>query len=736
MGMTKSKAEKLIFKGVVQGVGFRPTVYRVATELGIHGYVLNKGSEVEVVVDRDADQFIAEVRRQLPAIASIHDIHREPESRSFSEFKILHSRTGEKDSLIPVDTAICQDCLHDLFEEGNRRYRYPFTNCTVCGARYSITKGVPYDRERTSMDAFPLCAECEREYTDVMNRRYHAQTISCPRCGPQYILYDSTKKSLGSMDAVERFARMLDAGRIGVVKSWGGMHLCCSLQELHRFRKWYGRPQKPFAIMVRDVATAERYAEMTQDDRQLLESSARPIVVMKKRDEELVAPGLDSIGVFLPYTGLQVLLFSELQQDALVMTSANFPGEPMIIDNDKAFSLGADMYLLHNRQIPVRVDDSVIRLWTGRRFFLRKSRGFVPNTIPVPYKDKILSVGAGENSTGSLSVDGRMLTTQYIGNVEYYEAAEFLEQSLQHLMDLFVRKPGLDGVALDLHPGYASRAVAQRFSETYHAPTLEVQHHFAHAASLLVDAGVERSIVLALDGLGYGEDGSFWGSEVLDSELSGYARVGHLRPFPLIGGDQATKDPRRLVYAIFKELGIEKEFSGKNAEMLQKVAGRSPVTCSMGRYLDALSCYLGVCRTRTYSGEPAMKLEPYLATGRPRYKFTAPVSGDSIDAVEVFRQLDELVDAKTLSESKKADLAYSAVHAMVQELVGLGIERAREERVQTIGLTGGVSYDLPIVSMIEHMVTEAGLSLLVHNRVPNGDGGISVGQNAVTGTLL
>ncbi len=616
--MTKKTAEKLIFKGVVQGVGFRPTVYRAAVGLGVHGYVVNKGSEVEVVVDRNADRLIAELLRRLPAIAVIDEIIRESDSRSFSEFRILHSRSGEKESLIPVDTAICQECLHDLCAAGNRRYRYPFTNCTVCGARYSIAKGVPYDRERTSMDRFPLCAECQREYMDVEDRRYHAQTISCPRCGPRYTLYDSRRKSLGSKDAVMRFAGFMDAGKIGVVKSWGGMHLCCTLSELPRFREWYGRPQKPFAIMVRDVKVAERYAEMSLGDRRLLESSMRPIVVMAKKDGERVSPGLDSIGIFLPYTGLQVLLFSALRTDALVMTSANFPGEPMIIENEKAFSLGADVYLLHNREIPNRVDDSVVRLWNGHRFFLRKSRGYIPDVLPVKFKEKVVGVGAGENSTGALSVDGRLISTQYIGNVEYDEAAVFLEQSLRHLMGLFLGRPRLDGVALDVHPGYASRGVAKGLADEFHVPLIEVQHHWAHAASLLVDQGVDRSVVLAVDGLGYGEDGTFWGGEVLDAELSGYARVGRLRPFPLIGGDQATKDPRRLVFAVFEQLRMEKEFSGEQAAMLRRVMVRSPQTCSMGRYLDALSCYLGVCRMRTYSGEPAMKLEPFLAAGKPR----------------------------------------------------------------------------------------------------------------------
>ncbi len=734
--MVKKTAEKLILKGVVQGVGFRPTVYRVASMLGLHGYVVNTGSEVEVVVDRDADRFLSELRRELPSIAVILEVRRQPDTRSFTDFRILHSKSGEKDSLIPADTAICPDCLRDLGDASNRRFGYPFTNCTVCGARYSIVTGVPYDRERTSMDQFPLCVDCRREYTDVSDRRYHAQTISCPRCGPRYTLYDSKRRSLGSQKTVERFTQALEDGRIGVVKSWGGMHLCCTLDELRRFRTWYGRPQKPFAIMVKDADAAGRYAEMSEEERRLLSRGARPIVVMKKKRGDLVAPGLDSIGVFLPYTGLQVLLFASLKTDVLVMTSANFPGEPMIVENEKAFSLGADVYLLHNRRIPNRVDDSVVRLWKGHRFFLRKSRGFVPDVLPVPYSKKIVSVGAGENCTGALSVDGRLISTQFIGNMEYYEAAAFLEESLRHLMSLFLRQPRLDGVALDLHPGYASRGVAQRFADECHVPMVEVQHHWAHAASLLMDCSVERSVVLTLDGLGYGADGTFWGGEVLDAEMGRYVRVGHLRAFPLIGGDQATKDPRRLVFGIFQQCNEEREFSGEQAAVLRKVMEKSPSTCSLGRYLDALSCYLRICRTRTYSGEPAMKLEPFLAQGRLRYEFSAPVSGGVVDAIEVFRQLDEAVAGKTLTIRKKADVAYSAVHAILMELVGLGVERAQQEGVSTIGLTGGVSYDLPIVSMVEQFVREAGLSLLVHDRVPNGDGGIAVGQNAVAGAKL
>jgi len=276
---------KIIFKGVVQGVGFRPTVYRIAKKLDIKGYVLNKGSEVEVVIDKKKDEFIKEIKKNLPSVAKITDITFLKDERTFNDFKILHSKKGEKQSIIPVDISICDDCLKELFDKKNRRFLFPFTNCTVCGARFSVIKDVPYDRERTSMDEFKLCRSCEKEYEDPLNRRYHAQTISCPACGPVYKLYDKQKNDLGEKDAIKRFAAQIDIGKIGVIKSWGGMHLCCKIDEIKRFRKWYNRPQKAFAIMVKNIKTAEKYGEVTKDEKKLLISKNKPILLVKKKKE-------------------------------------------------------------------------------------------------------------------------------------------------------------------------------------------------------------------------------------------------------------------------------------------------------------------------------------------------------------------------------------------------------------------------------------------------------------------
>lgn len=726
---------KLIFKGVVQGVGFRPMIYRIATSLGLKGYVINKGSEVEVVIDRNVDMFVARVKQELPPTATLHDIVISPDERSFHDFRILQSKQGEKKSLIPPDIDICDDCLQELFDPHNRRYHYPFTNCTVCGARFSLIEDVPYDRVRTSMAPFSLCSDCTRDYTEVNNRRYHAQTISCPVCGPRYRLYDKKGKDLGEIRAIERFAEQIEQGNIGVIKSWGGMHLCCILQELPRFRSWYRRPQKPFAIMVRDISTAQRYGEISKDEKELLQSHKRPIVLMKKKTAELVSPGLDTIGIFLPYSGLHHLLFSLLNADALVMTSANIPGEPMIIKNDQVFALNADCYLLHNRDIFNRIDDSVVRLWKGNRFFLRKSRGFVPDVLYVSYKHTIISVGAGENICGALSVDEQLFCTQYIGNAKYYGTIEFLEESLRHFMKLFLKRDILDAVTMDLHPGYESRTVAQKFAKEYSIPAIDVQHHWAHAASLLLDRGLDHSVVLTLDGLGFGTDKTFWGGEILDASFEKYNRIGHLEYLPLIGSDQATRDPRRLVFAIFKQYNKNKFFKGHEADILSKLMKTSPLSSSLGRYLDALSCYLNICTNRTYNGEPAMKLEQYLAQGKPRYSFDIEIKNNVVGVHDLFRQMEDIIHFP-LSEKTKADFAYSAVHTIMDALCDIAVHHANDTGMKTIGLTGGVSYNIPITKMVEQYVEKAGLQLIVHHTVPNGDGGIAVGQNAIAGYQL
>jgi hydrogenase maturation protein HypF len=733
--MIKYVSTKLIFKGVVQGVGFRPTVYRVAKRLGSHGFVLNTGSEVEVVIDTDPEEFIKELKKFLPSLAHISSVKKRSDNRSYSDFTIKKSKQGSKQSLIPVDTALCKDCLAELFDKSDRRHCYPFTNCTVCGARYSVIKAVPYDRKETAMEKFPLCKECTEEYTDPLNRRYHAQTISCPTCGPRYELYDENGNNLKEEYPIIAFARKIDAGKIGVIKSWGGMHLCCIIDEISSFRSWYHRPQKSFAVMVKDLETARGLAEISDEQEEILLSSQRPIVLMKKKKELNIAPGLDYIGLFLPYTPVHHLLFDSLKHNSLVMTSANIPGEPMITENNEAFQLGADVYLLHNRAIPNRVDDTVMKLWKKNRFFIRKSRGFVPDPISVPYASQIISVGPGENVTGSISTHKNLYLTPYIGKTSSYEALSFLEESLEHLMNLFMEKKQIDAIAMDLHPGYETKALAKRFAEKYQAPLFSFQHHWAHAASLLLDTNQSEAVVLSLDGLGYGKDESLWGSEVIYASFTDYSRISHFEPVPLIGGDKAALDPRRVLFAIFDQFDEQHYFSEMEAEIFRKMIPSSPKSTSFGRVLDAVSCYLGICCNRTYDGEPAMKLERYLSSGSKRFLFHPVIRRDVVQTVDLFQQLHD--EAKRfshpLTEKNRADLAFSFVHSLVSSLTTEAIHHAQTNKIPFIGITGGVSYNIPIVEMIYKQIKKENLHVLIHHRIPNGDGGISAGQNVLAG---
>ncbi|RLG30025.1 carbamoyltransferase HypF [Methanosarcinales archaeon] len=421
---------KIIIRGIVQGVGFRPTVYRVAKSLGLRGYVLNKGSNVEIGIGKKGteERFLNSLMKELPPIASIDEIEVKDEPiNGYEDFEIINSSDGEKTSVTPVDTAICDECVRELFEEDNRRYLYPFINCTSCGARFSVIENLPYDRANTSMRDFEMCEDCLAEYKNPLDRRFHAQTISCSRCGPKYTLYGKDKEVVvlaEEKNPIATFAKLIDEGAIGIAKSWGGMHIICKFEQANRLRTLYKRPAKPFAVMFRDVNAMEKYASLEANEEKMLTSAHRPIVLLDKNTSsdvlDAISPGLGNIGVYLPYSGFHYVLFHYLNSDGIIMTSANVSGEPMIIRNEDAFLLKADYFLLHNRKIVNRIDDSVVRCCKGKKFFLRKSRGFVPTGLKVPYKDRVLSLGAGENVSLSISKEGNLYSSQYIGNTFHY----------------------------------------------------------------------------------------------------------------------------------------------------------------------------------------------------------------------------------------------------------------------------------------------------------------------------
>ncbi len=740
---------RIVFYGLVQGVGFRPAVYRLAKSLGLRGFIRNNGSNVEVVLDRNHEEFINRLKDELPPLAKIERIELDdrPLNIEYMDFSIVLSEDGERSSVIPTDTAICPDCMKELFDKNDRRYLYPFINCTNCGARFSAIASVPYDRENTSMKAFELCGKCNTEYELPSDRRFYAQTISCKDDGPHFTLYEKDGKRAECENEVSYFADRIDNGAIGVLKSWGGMHLICNLEILGRFRAWYSRPEKPFAVMARNMEAAKELAQISQHDEKLLSSLERPIVIVMKREDriddhllELVSPGLDNIGLYLPYSAIQHLLFHYLKNDAILMTSANPPGEPIVTRNDEVFKLGADIYLLHNRDIINRIDDSVIVPFEDKTFFIRKSRGFVPIALDPHHNKQVIGIGAEENVTASISTGGKLYASQYIGDVRDYNVYEFLQNAAFHLLDLFGIK-SIEAIGADLHPLYTSKRFAAELGEKHQTEVIEVQHHWAHAASLMVDNDLTEPIVcLTLDGAGYGTDGNIWGGEVLLASYTDFQRIARLEYIPLIGGDKAVEDPRRTVFGISEMIGKETDyFNDETALVLKKAMKNSPTSCSFGRFLDAISCFLGVCCKKTYDGEPAIKLERYLNRGKREFDFQTEIEDKEVKVVRtlpLFEQLFEYAVDKKLDEQMKYDLAYSMVTEAIEALVGIAAEKAQEEEIPYIGISGGVAYNLPIVRMAKDSVKKRGLTFITHNRVPNGDGGISVGQNAIAGNIL
>jgi hydrogenase maturation protein HypF len=738
---------KITVYGIVQGVGFRPTVYRVARAMGLNGFVLNNGSNVEIHVDRDAEVFLKKLKEALPALAKIDRTEFEDVDEELHEFSIAQSHDGARVSLIPTDTAICRNCEDDFRRGSDRRFHFPFTNCTECGARFTVIADLPFDRARTSMSDFPMCPSCSKEYSSSEDRRFHAQTISCPVCGPTYTLYDREKRELlkreGAEAVFKEFARRIDEGGVGLLKGWGGMHIICTFANASRLRKVYRRGDKPYAVMMRNIETAKKYVRIGDEEEQLLVSPQRPIVLLHKNEDsytilEKVSPGLGNLGVMLPYSGAHLLMFHHLKADGVIMTSANPPGQPMVIENEKAFDLGLDYYLMHNRKIIHRCDDSVVKVNSGRTNFTRKSRGFVPLPIKANHDHLVIGVGAQWDVTGSVSRKGEIFLTQYVGESQQYPTLQYLDDAIHHLGGLLGTKY-IEAIGLDKHPRYSTRIVAKRLAREYGAELVETQHYHAHAAALKLDREVDGPLVsLTWDGTGYGDDGTSWGGETLLADFKEYKRLGSLEGIPLLGGDKAVIDPKRVVTAI--QLKLNKEATlvdQQEADLYAKMLDRSVIASSMGRVLDAVSCILGICCKRTYEGEPAIKLERWLEAGRPTTNFELAFGrkGD-VEYAKTLPMFEQLLEMSIDTDGKRADAAASFVRTLVQGIADRACDFAEHEGLKQVGLTGGVSFSGPVTAWVKEAVERRRLEFVGHERISNGDGGISTGQNAIAGSLL
>ena len=745
--------------GIVQGVGFRPFIYRIAVKNGLSGYVRNRGDScVEIVVEGDENNirsFLRDIVEKKPPLARIYEIITTPinEGGGYSGFRIVES-TEKADlvgSVIPPDVATCDECLAEMRDPFNPRYNYFFITCVNCGPRFTIIERTPYDRENTTMREFPMCDFCRSEYIDQANRRFHAQTIACPRCGPKVYLTTSRGDVIDCNDPIREAGKLISEGYIVAVKGYGGFHIAASTlldKPLERLRRAKHRRQKPFAIMARSLEAVKTFAEVNRWEAEALTSYTRPIVLLNKSENyylsELISPGLHNVGVMLPYTGLHYMLFDLVRDPAFVMTSANPPNQPIIKDENEAFAkLGdlVDYFLLHNRRIANRCDDSVIRFHDDKKVFIRRSRGYVPEPIRLMFKAKkgVLGLGGEKNNTACLVSGDKAFPSQHIGDVENIETLEFLRSAFEKLMHLTNSR--VDVVACDLHPKFATTLLAKRLSEERGWLMVRVQHHYAHAAALMAEYGLNEIVAICCDGYGYGEDGGAWGGEIIFGSLSPleFKRLGHLEEQPLIGGDVATRYPLRIAASIlYKRVDIEDWLiensrhlphgvTEANLILTQLRKGEIKIkTTSCGRILDAASAILGICYERTYEGEPAMKLESAAICGVDVLKTKPIINGRVLKTEEIIVSLFETKD-----KFSRSDLAYSLHVYLARGLAQLAVELAEENGVKNIGLTGGVAHNQIIVGEICRIIEQSGLRFFTHEALPPGDGGLSFGQAVI-----
>ncbi|WP_292370886.1 carbamoyltransferase HypF [Methanoregula sp. UBA64] len=737
------KRGKISVRGIVQGVGFRPFVYAKAIELGICGRVKNLGSEVEILAAGDRfDEFVASVSRG-PPMARIDSVQVTDFSGTIPEgFSIEKSATGSFSGMIPPDIAICAACVKDIFSPKGRYEGYWATSCVNCGPRYSIINAIPYDRERTSMDAFPMCGPCAGEYGDPHSRRHHAQTIACHTCGPQLRLLDRAGADLPCKDPVREAAALLDKGSILAIRGVGGFHLACTEESSGELKKRLGRVEQPFAVMTRP-GYADEIAVVSPAGRELLESPVHPIVVLEKKNPASHAgiSNLHTIGCMLPYTGLHHLLFSHLSHPLLIMTSANMPGYPMITDTETALeklAKDADYFLVHNRAIANRVDDSVVR----DGYILRLSRGIAPKRTAIDLGNNcILGVGPELNANATIYKGGFAVTSPHVGNVRNPATLAYLQETIEKLTRLLGAE--YDIVAHDLHPQFLSTRYAREIAEEKGIGLVPVQHHRAHIAATTTDPCVG----IAIDGVGYGDDGTVWGGEVFAGQVPDLARVGHLEPVPMPGGDLATKFPERMLYGILpddacRDLLSSRGWTGIELGVIQKQVATGfnvTMTSSTGRVLDAAAALLGICRERTYDGEPAMKLESAAAGATPEVWEPVITTSGGCEVLSTRALLATALSRYTAAlagdRAAVSTIAASVQYNLARGIAALAIRAAEREGIPTVALSGGVVANRAIRETIRSEVRGAGLSFLINDAYPPGDGCVSFGQCVWAGML-
>jgi len=758
--------------GIVQGVGFRPFVYNLATRLELNGWVRNTSAGVDIEVDGEQDildSFVKALRDEAPPLSHIDELTASSRpANGFTSFDIVHSEAvdGAFQPISP-DVSICDDCLRELFDPNDRRYRYPFINCTNCGPRFTIIKDIPYDRPKTTMAGFVLCPDCEREYKDPTDRRFHAQPVACPVCGPKVWF-----ESVGAMhaspmlneEAIQETRKVLAKGGIVAVKGLGGFHLACdatNARSVTELRNRKLRVDKPFALMMPDLAVVEKHCFVRDAERNLLQSVARPIVLLKRKPvsniAKEVAPNQEWIGVMLPYTPLHYLLLEKSDDfpGALVMTSGNLSEEPIATDNADArerLSRLADAFLLHDRDIHIRCDDSVVRVFEDSRqssiinrqfiYPIRRSRGYSPFPVKLPFDvPQLLAAGSELKNTFCITNGNYAFLSHHNGDMENYETLKSFEQGIEHFERLFRVKP--EAIAYDMHPNYLATRYALERAEREGLPTVAVQHHHAHIAACMAEHGLNEPVIgVSFDGTGYGEDSAIWGGEFLVGDYKSYRRAAHLEYFPLPGGDAAIRKPARTALALLWSLGLDweenlapvKEFCAEDQVTLRVQLEKkinTPMTSSIGRLFDAVSALAGVRQKVNYEGQAAIEFEALADEAEEgMYSF-----GLNQDEVRVRSVVDAVV------KDVMAGIPIPKISARFHN----GLAEAVRETVRDIGsdtgirsvvLSGGVWQNITLLRRTLSRLQGDGYNAYIHREVPTNDGGLSLGQAVVAARKL
>ncbi len=754
----EKKLAKISVRGVVQGVGFRPFVYRLAQEYNLKGWVRNTSGNVEIEVEGDGEsleKFLSDLEAKAPPMARLEKVEVAFHSaKGYTDFKIYRSLSQKgKYQLVSPDIATCEDCKQEVFSPADRRFRYPFTNCTNCGPRFTIIEDIPYDRPLTTMREFKMCPECQQEYDNPLDRRFHAQPNACPKCGPSLELVDSDGGSIECHDVIKEASALLKAGKVLALRGLGGFQLACdatSEEAVHLLRARKKRPTKPLAVMAATLADVDKHCLVSDEERKLLQSPQCPIVLMRWKHSSsdifpAVAPKLKYLGVMLPYTPLHHLLLREAGLP-LVMTSGNLSEEPIAKDNDEALRRLrgiADYFLFHNRDIYARYDDSVYLVEDEPRA-IRRARGYAPYPILLPIESKqILACGAEENNTFCLTKDEHAFISQHIGDVENEETLEHFENTIGFYKRLFRVEPEV--IAYDMHPEYLSTKYALRVGQELGLKMVPVQHHHAHIVSCLVENRVKGPVIgVAFDGTGYGADGTIWGGELLLADWRSFQRVGRLEYVPLPGGAVAIKKPYRMALSyLYTLLGEDLSLEGLPLSKLNpgevdivkqqiKRGINSPLTSSAGRLFDGISALAGVRGEIDYEAQAAIELE-MLAPDESGEERAYPFSIVEEQGIKVVK-LGELISTvvQDIRDRIPAPVISVKFHrTMAQIVVEMCKAIARESGINEVALSGGVFQNRLLLKLAVSALHKEGFTVLTHRLVPCNDGGVSLGQAMV-----